>query len=224
MKTRIWYARVVAVLAATSCVLASAAGARTLGGDGATVTSVSPAHAVSGQRVMIYGTNLDGMSTVMFGGVPARSVVVDPGGGWVRAVIPAGAPIGQVPITLSDGSTELSLNMQIGAGSVPAAANRPPSYTSPSAHVKVVVAPQISGFSPTAGRVGSRVRITGASLNGALWVKFGGVRARIMASSASSIIALVPTHAHTGNIKVHTRGGTSLTAGFFRVLGRGAGV
>src|SRR5579884_4105720 len=224
MKTRMLYVGVVAVLAVTSFVLASAAGARTLAGDGATISGVAPAHAIAGQRVTIYGSNLNGMSTVTFGGVPARSVVVDPGGNWVRAVIPAGVPTGQVPITLSDGSIELSVNLQIGAGSVPAAANRPPSYTSAGAHVKVMVAPQISGFSPTMGHIGARVRITGAYLNGTQWLKFGGIRAQIMHASAHSIIALVPKHAHTGKIRVHTAGGTGVSTGVFRVLAPSAGV
>jgi len=223
MKTRLWYLGVVAVLAAMSGVLASSAGAGRLA-DGATVSGVTPTHAVAGQRVTIYGSSLNGMSTVTFGGVPARSVVVDPGGQWVRAVVPAGVPTGQVPVRLSDGSIVLSASLQIGPGSVPAAANRPPSYTSPGARVKVVVAPQVTGFSPTRGRVGSTVRIMGASLNGALWVMFGGVRAHVTKSSPSAVLALVPKNAHTGKIKVHTSGGTSVSSGIFRVLAPGAGV
>jgi len=223
MKTRIWYAGVLAVLALTSFVLASAAGARTLG-EGAAIAGIKPAHAVAGQRVLIYGSNLGGMSNVTFGGVPSRSVVVDEGGGWIRAVVPPGAPVGQVPVTVSDGSSQLSVDMQIGAGSVPAAANRPPSYASRGAHVKVVVAPQIAGFSPIMGRVGSSVRIMGTHLGGAKWLKFGGALAHVMHSSSTSIIAKVPKHARTGKITVHTSGGTSLSVGVFRVLGSGAGI
>src|SRR5579862_907072 len=226
MKTRTWYGGIVAVLAATSCVLASSAGARTLAYPTASsIAGIKPTHAVAGQRVLIFGSNLDGTSGVTFGGVPAKSVVVDPSGNWVRAVVPAGAPIGQVPVTLDlGGSTTYSVALQIGSGSVPAAANRPPSYTSRGVHAKVVVAPRISGFSPAAGHVGARVMISGANLNGTSWLKFGGVRAQIMHSSASSIIALVPKHAHTGKLTVHARGGTSVSVGVFRVLGRGAGV
>jgi len=220
MKTRIWCAGVVAMLVATSCMLASSAGARTLAAPEASVTGITPTHVVAGQRVTIYGSGLAGKTSVMFGSVPSRSVIADPAGTWIRAVVPTGAPVGKVPVTVSVGGARMSnLVLEIGAGSVPAAANRPPSTTSPNSHVKVVVAPRIIGFSPSMGHVGARVRIMGANLNGTQWLKFGGIRTQIVRSSASSIIAVVPKRAHTGKINVHTRGGTGVSTGAFRVLG-----
>jgi len=223
MKTRTSYAGVVAVLAATSCMLASSAGARTLAAPEAIISSVTPTHAVVGQRITIHGMNLNQTTAVTFGTEPSRSVVADPNGTWVRTVVPAGVPSGPVTITLNGGAHVTGY--QIDAGSVPAAANRPPNYSvGPGVHAKLVVAPRITAFSPSVGRAGSRVRVVGANLKGALWLKFGGVRASIMHASASSIVAVVPKHGRTGKITVHTRGGTGVSTGVFRVLGRGAGV
>jgi len=230
MRKRMWNCGVVAALAAMSCILASSAGARTLAGPGggaeAVVTSVSPTHAMAGQLVTIYGQNLNTTKSVTFGTVPSQSVVADPSGYWVRAVVPTGVPAGSVFITL-DNHAAMKSGANIGPitidpGSVTPVANPAPSATTGSstgAGTKVVVAPRITVFSPAAARVGSKVRITGTHLNGALWVKFGGLKAKFTSSSPTTIFAFVPKRAHSGKIMVHTSGGTGVSTNTFRVVG-----
>src|SRR5204862_7706695 len=86
------------------------------------------------------------------------------------------------------------------------------------AGVKVVLAPRITMFTPTAGKAGTKVRIIGANLAGASWVTFGGVKAHFTVSSATQIVGVVPKHAHSGKIKVHTSGGNGESTLGFRVI------
>jgi large repetitive protein len=212
---------IVAAIAAITCTLAVSAGARTLANGEGTATGATPKQAMVGQLVTISGMNLDGTTSVSFGKVASHSVRVDPNGTWVRAVVPAGVPAGSVYITLDQSGNPVSFGpFQILPGSVPAAANPAPGATATGGvSVKPVLAPRISGFSPTAGAVGSRVTIAGANLGGALWLKFGGVRGHISLSTATKIIALVPKNAHSGKITVHTsRGGTSVSTQRFLVV------
>jgi len=183
---------------------------------------------MAGQLVTISGMHLDGTRAVTFGKVGSRSVRVDPNGMWIRAVVPAGVPVGSLYITLDNGGNPVSVGpFQILPGSVPAAANPAPAAKATATggvSAKVVRPPQIKGLSPTSGPVGSKVVITGAHLGGAQWLKFGGVRAHINGSSATTVIALVPKNAHSGKITLHTAsGGTTVSSQSFRVVKR-AGV
>jgi uncharacterized protein YjdB len=61
--------------------------------------------------------------------------------------------------------------------------------------------PQITGFTPTAGPVGTQVSIQGSNLLGVTSVTFGGVSAtQFTVNSSSSITAVVPKGAQTGAI------------------------
>jgi hypothetical protein len=210
----------VAAIAAITCALAGSAGARTLDNGEGTVSGVSPKQAMVGQLVTISGMSLDGTTSVSFGNVASRSIRVDVNGMWIRAVVPPGVAPGSVYITIDNGGNPVSTGpYQIVAGSVPAAANRAPGATATGGvSVTPKVAPRITGFSPTTGHVGSRVLINGAYLGGPLWLKFGGVRARIISSHATAIYALVPKQAHSGKISVHTSGGTGVSAHQFVVI------
>jgi len=222
MRTRTWYSGVVLALAAIACSLAASADARSVAGapPEATITGVSPTQAVVGQRITISGNDLSGTAAVTFGTIPSKSVVVDPGGTWVRAVVPAGVPIGSVPVTLDVQGTPYSTSVQIVAGSVPAAANPQPKVSSGGGvQPPLKVAPRISIFSPRSGHAGMKVRITGANLNGASWVKFGFVQAQIKSNTDKAIIAIVPRSAHSGKIRVHTSGGTGVSTGMFKIVG-----
>jgi IPT/TIG domain len=220
MRTRMLTAGIVGVFATIACALVASAGARTVAAPEAQISGVTPMHAVVGQRITISGTGLNGTNAVTFGTVNATSVVVDPAGEWVRAVVPAGVPTGSVTITLDISGSPYSTSIDIGSGSVPAAANHPPSVT-PSGGVqpKLRVAPRIVTFSPHTGHAGIKVRITGANLNGAWWVKFGFVRAQIKSNTNKAIIAIVPRNAHSGKIRIHTSGGTGVSTGVFKILG-----
>jgi hypothetical protein len=63
------------------------------------------------------------------------------------------------------------------------------------------------------------VTISGFNLTGATWLRFGGVRAHVTHTSSKTIIALVPKHAHSGKVSVHTVGGTGTSTQRFVVIG-----
>jgi hypothetical protein len=227
MRVRILHLAIVAAIAAISCTLAGAASARTLDNGEAMITGVSPQQAIAGQLVTISGQNLDGTRSVSFGSVGAQSMSVDTDGMWVKAVVPAGVKPGLLYITLDNAGNPASTGpYKIVSGSVPpaAVAAPPPAKPAPvavathrSVSKKVLYPPSITVFSPTAGPVGSRVRIAGTHLGGVKWVKFGGVRAHIMGATPTGIIAVVPKRAHSGKIAVHAAGGTNVTARRFVV-------
>jgi hypothetical protein len=81
-------------------------------------------------------------------------------------------------------------------------------------------APVIDGFSPTSGKVGTVVTITGSNLAGATEVLFDGTPASFTADSETSITATVPQGAKTGPITVTTPAGSATSAQSFRVTKR----
>lgn len=81
--------------------------------------------------------------------------------------------------------------------------------------------PDVSGFAPTSGPVGTSVTITGFSFTGATGVAFNGTPATYNVSSDTQIVALVPTGATTGKISVTGPGGTGRSAASFTVTVNG---
>lgn len=212
MSRRNSYVGVVAAFAAIGCILAGSVGARTLAYPLAvTLTGVLPANGTAGDLVTISGTNLQTTKSVRFGTIAAKSITVDPSGLWVKAVVPAGVPNGLVQITLDVEGLEQSIGPYvIGPGSVPSAAAK-------SKAAGAAVAPRITKFSPTTGKVGTKVTINGANLGKASWLEFGGVRAKFTVSSKNWIIATVPKNARSGKIRVHTSAGTAVSSHPFKV-------
>jgi hypothetical protein len=80
------------------------------------------------------------------------------------------------------------------------------------------VTPVILTFSPSSGKVGSLVTITGNSLTQTTKVTFGGVKATsFTVNSDTQVTATVPTGAKTGRIGITTPGGTATSSGIFTV-------
>lgn len=76
----------------------------------------------------------------------------------------------------------------------------------------------ISSFSPTSGRFGTAVAISGSNLIGATGVDFNGVAAQqFTVDSSTRITATVPAGATTGRISITTADGTVNGAGLFTV-------
>jgi uncharacterized repeat protein (TIGR03803 family) len=142
-----------------------------------------------GKTIEFLGQGFNGTTKVSFHGVSATFTVVS--GTYLTAVVPAGATTGFV--TVATPGRTLTSN-------------------------KVFrVTPAILSFSPTSGRVGTAVTITGSGLTGATKVTFGGVNAVFTVKSASQITATVPTGAKTGKIAVTTAGGVATSAATFTV-------
>ncbi|HQT96915.1 MAG TPA: IPT/TIG domain-containing protein [Thermodesulfobacteriota bacterium] len=85
-------------------------------------------------------------------------------------------------------------------------------YGSPVVGEFFMVYPTISGFSPTSGTEGYWITITGANFDNDVQVRFfDNVASVLVAKSATSVKAIVPTTAQTGPITVVTRGGSVAT-------------
>ena len=76
--------------------------------------------------------------------------------------------------------------------------------------------PAVKHFMPMSAAEGATVTITGADLTGATSVKFGGVATmHFKVVSATTITAVVPTHAKRGGIGVTPAAGTGHTMDTF---------
>jgi hypothetical protein len=81
----------------------------------------------------------------------------------------------------------------------------------------VVAAPRVRSLSPKKGAAGAVVTINGTNLAWATSVMIGPKAAEILTDTASTITFDVPTGAKTGYVSVTTPGGTSKSAGKFKV-------
>jgi hypothetical protein len=78
-------------------------------------------------------------------------------------------------------------------------------------------APTVKSFSPTSGKVGKKVTITGTNLTGATAVKIGGVAATIVSVTATKIVVKVATGDKTGKVVVVTPFGSATSKAKFKV-------
>jgi hypothetical protein len=78
----------------------------------------------------------------------------------------------------------------------------------------------LTGFSPASGKVGDTVTIKGTNFDTTAadnTVMFNGVTATVDSSTATSIMATVPSGATTGHISVTSNGMTATSVGIFTV-------
>jgi uncharacterized repeat protein (TIGR03803 family) len=149
--------------------------------------SFLPAARPVGGVVEILGQGFTGATGVSFNGTAATFTAESDT--YLTATVPAGATTGS--ITVSEPGGTLTSN-------------------------KIFrVKPQISGFSPTSGSVGTTVVITGNSFTGATEVTFhNGQKATFTVDSDTQITATVPAGAITGVICVWTAGGNADNSSF----------
>ncbi|MBC7881390.1 MAG: IPT/TIG domain-containing protein [Anaerolineae bacterium] len=77
--------------------------------------------------------------------------------------------------------------------------------------------PSISSFSPSSGKFGTVVTITGSGFTGATSVRFNGAAASFSVLSSTQIQTTVPSGASTGAIQVITPSGSTTSSKSFRV-------
>ena len=147
-----------------------------------TITSFSPTVGDSGSTVVINVADAESVTSVSFGGIPAKSFTIT-GGTSISAVVGNGAS-GYVTVANAYGSDSL-------AGFT---------YAPPP--------PAVSGFTPNTAMSGTLVQISGTNFTGATAVSFGGTPAvSFNVVSASLIDAVVGTGAN-GDVTVTTPGGS----------------
>ena len=177
-----------------ACVLAGSAAARAAVTP-PTIISFTPTHALAGATVSIYGHDLVG-AQVWFNGTDAMSVAVNPTGTHVEAVVDPETTEGPSRISLLtaggtvQSATVFTVEPPTGA----------PGLTGKAMNLK----PVITSVAPLRVKAGAKVMIKGANLGGAMWVKFGGVKAVYTVPRSNTIIATVPKQARSGKISILT--------------------
>lgn len=143
-----------------------------------------------GKTIGILGQGFTGTTAVSFNGTPAKFKAVS--NTYLTATVPDGATTGFVGVT-TPGGTLISRQT-------------------------FDVTPQVSGFTPPSGTVGTPVTINGDSLTQTTSVTFGGVvQKTFTVKSDKQVIANLPTGAKTGKISVITPGGTGSSSAKFTV-------
>jgi YD repeat-containing protein len=162
------------------------------------VTSLTPNSGGPGASVVIAGANFgssQGNGSVAFNGIPAA--VANWGAAQVTTTVPVGATTGNVVVTAAGGVQSNGV-----------------AFT--------VLGPVITSVAPNAGAVGSSIVIAGSNFGpsqGSTSVTFNGTAATSISSwSSTSITAIVPAGATTGNLLV-TVGGSASNAVTFTITG-----
>lgn len=151
------------------------------------ITSISPTTAGTGSTVTITGTNFTNITSVTFGGIPAKSIYIHSPTN-ITATVGTGAS-GNVKVTSSEG-----------VGSIDGFVYK--------------TTPFITSFSPMDGKIYSKVTIKGVNFTGATAVTIGGYNVfSFTVNSATSITAEVG-FGGSGNVVVKTPSGTASLAGF----------
>ena len=153
------------------------------------IAGVSPLSGAVGSSVTISGSAFTGARAVTFNNTAAAFAVVSDS--TITASVPSGALTGTISITTLAGSA-----------SSPAAFG---------------VIPTISSFSPSSGKTGTAVTITGSAFTGATAVTFNGAPASFSVTSYGQITAIVPTGATSGPIVVTTSGGSGTSSASFNI-------
>ncbi|PYV97377.1 MAG: hypothetical protein DMG89_14705 [Acidobacteria bacterium] len=144
----------------------------------------------AGQTVEILGQGLTGTTSVKFGSGAATFTVVSDT--YMTAVVPA---------------TGTTANATLATPSGPLVSSK-----------VFRVIPTIASFTPTSGKIGTSVIITGTGLTQTSKVTFGGITATTFTINlATKVMATVPNGAKTGKIGITTPGGIATSAGTFRV-------
>lgn len=159
------------------------------------ITRVQPASGpgAGGTQVIVFGSSFGQATSVIFGGLPATSFTVTPGGNSIVARAPAGAAgVIDITVTAPGGTSDVSASDQ---------------YT--------YLGPSISRVFPKSGAGGTAVVISGSYLQGASAVMFGATPTTsfTVGSGGSTITAVAPSgNPGTVDITVTTPGGTSQTS------------
>ena len=156
------------------------------------VTGFTPTLGLPGTTVTLTGAFILPANKVSFNGVPAtyRQFTAT----QITATVPPGTTSGPVTVTTPGGTGTSAL-----------------SFT-------VIQTPAINSFSPTSGRAGTVVTLTGRGFNGTTEVRFGGLPATAFAVTGDTEIkATAPLKVGTARISVTAPGGYTASSTAFKV-------
>jgi hypothetical protein len=158
------------------------------------ISGYSPSSGPVGTSVTISGSGFTGATSVTFNGAPATFTVNSDT--QVTATVPSDATSGPIGVTTPGGTATSSSSFTV---TVPPAA------------------PSISGFSPTSGRQGTVVTVTGGGFTGTTSVTFNGRNASFSVVTDGELRATVPPGGKTGPIRVTTPAGSATSSTNFVV-------
>jgi len=163
------------------------------------IGSVFPSIASSGMTINITGYGFTGATSVMIGGVPATSFIVNSNTS-ITAVVGVAAS-GNVTVTSPSGTGTFDGFM----------------YST---------TPVVASFSPETSTIGSAITIKGANFSSVAAnniVYFGPVRGTILSATDTSLVVFVPIGATHDRISVTTNARTGYSLKFFRPTFTGIG-
>ncbi len=154
------------------------------------ITSFSPTYGKAGEvaTISIKGTNFLGTTLVAVNGIGTSFTVVSPTSMDVYVYL---GTSGHISITTPGGTATSETEFTV--------------YQSPS----------ILSFSPTSGKTGDKITVTGTNLTAASVVSLNDISCDFTVNSDTTISATVPIGASTGKITVTTVGGTACSADEF---------
>jgi streptogramin lyase len=190
-------------------------GGITAGPDGALWFTVQRAHAIG--RITTTGTITEYWDDSIF--YPFQITAGPDGALWfTNTTYPNTPSIGRITTTGTVTTyTDPSVSGGSGIAAGPDGALWFTNYENNSiGRITTTVTPGIVDFTPTVGRVGTRVTITGQNLGRATKVTFNGTPAKaILSNSATEIVTIVPHGATTGRISITTEAGTATSTTTF---------
>ena len=159
-----------------------------------TIDSFAPTSGPVGTDVVIAGTGFTGTTDVTFDGTAAvLSVDSDI---QITATVPAGATDGPIAVTNPDGTATSATNFDVTPTPTP---------------------PNITGFDPHRGPIGTQVIITGTNLGDVNVVRLRDRSLPFSILSSTRIRFRVPPRAKSGRIRVESPDGSDITSASFLV-------
>ncbi len=152
-----------------------------------TITHFTPSSAGTGGTVTITGNNIDRVTGVSFGGVPASAFTIN-NASSISAIVGAGSS-GYVSITSPGGVDSF-------------------------AGFTYVAIPVITSFTPASAGLFDTVKIHGQYFTSASSVSFGGVAAASFTVTSDTAITAIVGSGASGQVSVTTPGGTGTNSGF----------
>lgn len=166
------------------------------------LNSVSPVNGISGDAVILTGTNLNNADKISFSGIV--STIVQNSGTSITTVVPPGATVGASKITVHNtGGTSNELPFEV--------------LKTPL--IVDLFPPSLTKTIPSSGYTESPVLIYGNNLSGVIDVSFNEKPAVVFTNNTAVITANIPKDLPASNVTIKVRTTKGITTLAFQVLG-----